>query len=247
MRLILHMAAALLAVIFCWQILVWVMQPPRFILPGPVTVFAALIAQQHYLLTNAAITLVEIALGLLFGTLGGILTALLLSALPGFRQIVWPVMLVLQALPVFAIAPLLVLWFGFGLASKVVMASLIIFFPVASAFADGLQRTNRDLLDAAALTQASPLATLFLVRVPSALPSLGSGLRVAAVFAPIGAVIGEWVGSSQGLGFVMLQANARMQTDTLFAALIILATLTIALRFLVDALAKRLTPWAREG
>lgn len=247
MRLVLHIAAALLAVVLCWQAIVWVMAPPRFILPGPLTVIATLVDEQHYLLANAAITMVEIILGLMFGALAGILTALLVSAVPGFRQIVWPMMLVLQALPVFAIAPLLVLWFGFGLASKVVMASLIIFFPVASAFADGLQRTNQDLLDAAALTQASPLATLFLVRVPSALPALGSGLRVAAVFAPIGAVIGEWVGSSRGLGFVMLQANARMQTDTLFAALIILATLTIVLRFLVDALAKRLTPWAREA
>lgn len=166
---------------------------------------------------------------------------------PRGRSIVWPLLLVLQALPVFAIAPLLVLWFGFGLASKVVMASLVIFFPVASSFADALRRTSQDLLDAAALTQATPLATLFLIRVPSALPGLGSGLRVAAVFAPIGAVIGEWVGASRGLGFVMLQANARMQADTLFAALIILAVLTIVLRFLVDAFAARLTPWVQAS
>ena len=111
-------------------------------------------------------------------------------------------MLVLQALPVFAIAPLLVLWFGFGLASKVVMASLIIFFPVASAFADGLQRTNQDLLDAATLTQASPLATLFLVRVPSALPALGSGLRVAAVFAP------SALSSANGLALRVVSASS---------------------------------------
>jgi putative hydroxymethylpyrimidine transport system permease protein len=247
MRLVFHMAAAMLAVALCWQAAVWLLEPPRFILPGPGAVVVTLIAQQQYLLSNAAITILEIILGLAFGALAGILTALLVAAVPAFRQIVWPVLLVLQALPVFAIAPLLVLWFGFGLASKVVMASLIIFFPIASAFADALQRTDQDLLDAAALTKATPLATLFLVRVPSALPGLASGLRVAAVFAPIGAVIGEWVGSSRGLGFVMLQANARMQTDTLFAALIILAALTIVLRFLVDALARRLTPWARAA
>ncbi|QND54101.1 ABC transporter permease [Phyllobacterium sp. 628] len=244
---IVRITAALLAVLLCWQMAVWLLQPPRFILPAPGSVLSALIEQRNYLFANAAITVLEILLGLFFGVIAGILTALLVAALPGFGQIVWPVLLVLQALPVFAIAPLLVLWFGFGLASKVVMASLIIFFPVASAFADALRRTSQELLDAAALTQATPLATLLLVRVPSALPGLGSGLRVAAVFAPIGAVIGEWVGASRGLGFVMLQANARMQTNTLFAALIILAALTIILRFLVDAFAARLTPWVQAS
>ena len=244
MRLVIRIAGALFAVAMCWQAAIWLFQPPNFILPAPAAVSGALVVQRHYLAASASITLAEIGLGLLCGALGGIATALLLATVPAFRHLVWPLLIVLQALPVFAIAPLLVLWFGFGLASKVVMASLIIFFPVASAFADGLQRTSRDLLDAAALTQATPLATLLHVRVPSALPALASGLRVAAVFAPIGAVIGEWVGASRGLGFVMLQANARMQTDLLFAALFILAALTLALRFLVDALTRRIAPWA---
>lgn len=246
MRVITRIVAALVAVAVCWQAVIWLFQPPRFILPAPVAVFTKLAEQRHYLALNAGITIAEIVIGLLCGALAGVLTALLLAATPAFRHVVWPLLLVLQAMPVFAIAPLLVLWFGFGLVSKVVMASLIIFFPIASAFADGLQRTNQELLDAAALTQATPLAILFHVRVPSALPALASGLRVAAVFAPIGAVIGEWVGSSRGLGFVMLQANARMQTDTLFAALFILAALTLVLRFLVDAMTRRLAPWARE-
>jgi putative hydroxymethylpyrimidine transport system permease protein len=247
MGMIVRITGAVLAVLLCWQLAVWALQPPRFILPGPGSVIAALIEQRSYLFGNAAITVLEILLGLFFGIIAGILIALFVAGLPGFGQIIWPLLLVLQALPVFAIAPLLVLWFGFGLASKVVMAALVIFFPVASAFADGLRRTNQDLLDAAGLTQATPLQTLFLIRLPSALPALGSGLRVAAVFAPIGAVIGDWVGASRGLGFVMLQANARMQTDTLFSALIILAVLTIVLRFLMDAFAARLTPWVQAS
>ncbi|MCE3519603.1 ABC transporter permease, partial [Escherichia coli] len=145
MRMLVRIAGALLAVLACWQLAVWMLQPPRFILPGPGSVIASLVEQQHYLLSNAAITVLEIVLGLFFGAIAGILVALLVAGLPGFGQIVWPLLLVLQALPVFAIAPLLVLWFGFGLASKVVMASLIIFFPVASSFADGLRRTSQDL------------------------------------------------------------------------------------------------------
>jgi putative hydroxymethylpyrimidine transport system permease protein len=156
------------------------------------------------------------------------------------------VVLVLQASPVFVLAPLFVLWFGFGMASKVAMTTLIIFFPVASAFADGLRRIPAEIIDAARLVAAGPWRILFEIRVPLAMPALVSGLRVAAPLAPLGAVIGEWVGASAGLGFVMVQANARMQTDTVFAAMAVLAALALALRAAVDALAPRLAPWADE-
>lgn len=192
-------------------------------------------------------TLAEIVLGLLLGSAAGIAIALAVAAIPGAMQFAWPVILVIQALPVFAVAPLLVLWFGFGMASKVVMAALIIFFPVASAFADGLRRTEKEILESAELLGASRWRVLWRIRVPLGLPGLVSGLRVAAPVAPLGAVIGEWVGASAGLGFVMLQANARVQTDVLFAVIIILAVLTLALRFAVDQLADLLVPWAKEG
>jgi putative hydroxymethylpyrimidine transport system permease protein len=229
-----------------WQAIVIAFAPPRYILPAPLDVAAAFHRQPLYLLDNALVTLAEIAAGFMAGTLAGIVTALGVASFPRLGRAVWPIVLVLQAFPVFVIAPLLVLWFGFGIASKVVMTSLIIFFPVASAFADGLRRTPPEIVDAAALTPASHRQTLFLLRVPLAIPALVSGLRVAAPLAPLGAVIGEWVGASAGLGFVMVQANARMQTDTVFAAMAVLAALALALRAAVDALAPRLAPWADE-
>ncbi|MGH6760646.1 MAG: ABC transporter permease [Phyllobacterium sp.] len=247
MPLLRSILGGMVTVLAVWQLAIWAVTPPRFMLPAPLDVLKTLFIRHEFLFGQAWITLVEIVLGLLFGSLAGIAVALLVTAFPRFGNMAWPSVLVLQALPVFAIAPLLVLWFGFGLASKVVMASLIIFFPIASAFADGIRRTHRDLLDAAALTQATSLDILWLVRVPSALPSLVSGFKMAAVFAPIGAVIGEWVGSSAGLGFVMLQANARMQADVLFAALAILAAMTLILRFTVDELTARIAPWARHA
>lgn len=230
-----------------WQSLIWVSAPPHYILPAPLDVFAAFQRQWDYLLANTWVTLGEIAAGLLAGTLLGILTALCVAALPRFGRLVWPVVLVLQAFPVFVIAPLLVLWFGFGMASKVVMTTLIIFFPIASAFADGLRRIPQEILDAAAITEASHWQTLAHIRIPLAVPSLVSGMRVAAPLAPLGAVIGEWVGASAGLGFVMVQANARMQTDTVFAAMAIVVLLTLALRRAVDGVGSHLTPWAAEN
>ena len=229
-----------------WQALVWALSPPRYILPAPLDVAATLLGQWRFLGRHALVTLGEIAAGFAVGTALGLAAALAVVAFPRMGRLAWPMVLVLQAFPVFVLAPLLVLWFGFGMASKVAMTTLIIFFPVASAFADGLRRTAPELVDAAALAAAGPLRILLDIRVPLAMPALISGLRVAAPLAPLGAVIGEWVGASAGLGFVMVQANARMQTDTVFAAMAVLAALALGLRAAVDALAPRLAPWADE-
>jgi putative hydroxymethylpyrimidine transport system permease protein len=228
-----------------WQALILLLSPPAYILPAPLDVLQTLAGRWRFMLPHAGLTLTETVLGLLCGSAAGALTAFLTAALPRLGKLVWPLILVLQALPVFAIAPLLVIWFGFGLVSKIAMTSLIIFFPVASAFADGIARTEPAILDACALTHASRWQTLTLIRLPLALPALVTGLRIAAPLAPLGAVVGEWVGASGGLGFLMIQANARMQTADVFAALTILAALTLLLRALVDQLAGCLPVWAR--
>jgi putative hydroxymethylpyrimidine transport system permease protein len=129
------------------------------------------------------------------------------------------------------------------MASKIAMAVLIIFFPVTSSFYSGMRRTDPDLLELARIMGARPLAILRLIVIPSALPSFAAGVRVAAAVAPIGAVVGEWVGSSVGLGYFMLHANARMQIDLMFAALTVLATVSLLLYFLIDHLLDRLIYW----
>lgn len=233
-----------LVLLALWQGAVLLLALPPFILPGPARVAASLSENAGFLAYHFAITLTEILAGLAAGTALGIASAMAVALSRGAGRYVLPVMVVSQALPVFAIAPLLVIWLGFGMASKVVMAMLIIFFPVASAFLDGLRRTDPGLVDLAAIMGATRWQSFALIRVPAALPGLASGLRVAAAVAPIGAVVGEWVGASAGLGFVMLQANARMQTDLVFAALIGLAVMALLLRALVDRAARRLVPWA---
>ncbi len=148
---------------------------------------------------------------------------------PAARSLIRPALVLTQALPVFALAPILTLWLGYGLWSKVLMAVLIIYFPVASAFFDGLMRTPAGWLDLARVMGAPKARVLWHMRVPAAIPSLASGLRLAAVYAPIGAIIGEWVGASQGLGYLMLLANGRAKIDLMFAALIVLAAMTLIL------------------
>ena len=230
-----------------WEGFVRWTQVPPFLLPSPLRVWNVLWTRWDILVWHAGTTATEILLGLLLGSLLGIGTALLLSAWRGGRRWILPLLIASQAIPVFAIAPLLTLWLGFGLGSKIAMATMIIFFPVATAFYDGLRRTEPGWLDLATTLGASRAAILWRVRVPAALPALASGLRVAAAVAPIGAVVGEWVGASSGLGYVMLQANGRSQTDVMFAALAILAAMAMALWFLTDLLLRRLLPWQPDA
>lgn len=243
MKAVLRTAVTLAVLILLWQGLVWATGVPRYILPGPLPVAEALQRQAPLLLQHGLTTLAEILLGLGCGVLLGGLSALSLASFRTARRWLMPLLVVSQAIPVFALAPLLVLWLGYGMASKVAMATLIIYFPVTATFFDGLRRTDPGWLDLARTMGADPRAVLLTIRLPAALPAFWSGLRVAAAVAPIGAVIGEWVGSSAGLGYLMLHANARMQIDLLFAALVVLGGFAVALYAAVDALARRALPW----
>ncbi|QUS37171.1 ABC transporter permease [Falsirhodobacter algicola] len=229
---------ALLVGVGLWQAAVLVLDMPPFILPGPARTAAALWENRALLANHGVITLTEVLLGLTLGVGLGGLTALLLAAMPRVAAVLGPILVFSQAVPVFALAPVFTLWFGYGLGSKVAMALLIIYFPVTSAFLDGLRATPAPWVDQARIMGASPRRILWCVRMPAALPALLSGLRLAAVYAPIGAIIGEWVGASRGLGYLMLLANGRAKIDLMFAAILVVAAMAIGLHRAVDTLAR---------
>lgn len=234
-------ALAMVVLVCGWQFVVMITGVAPFILPSPLKVAVAIWEYREILLQNAWVTFGEVVIGMIIGSVFGILTALLLTISEPARAILRPILVFSQAIPVFALAPVLTLWFGYGILSKIVMTVLIIYFPVASAFFDGLMKTPQGYLDLAQTMGANRLRLLWHIKFRSALPSLGSGLRLASVYAPIGAVIGEWVGASKGLGYLMLLANGRSKIDLLFASVIVLAMLTVALHLLIDQLAQRLT------
>ncbi|MGG7567974.1 ABC transporter permease [Rhodovulum sp. DZ06] len=236
-------AAVLLA---AWALAVELTGVKRFILPGPDLVAETFWKSRALIAEHAVYTLAEVAAGLALGLGFGAATALLLAQSSAGRIVLRPILVFSQALPFFALAPLLTLWMGFGAAPKITMAVLFIFFPVTSAFYDGLTRTPPALLDMARVMGASERAVLWRLKIPAALPGLGSGLRLAAVYAPLGAVIGEWVGAGRGLGYLMLLANGRVKTDLLFAAVITVGVMSVTLYLLASVLADRMERWA-EG
>lgn len=236
--------AITIGLLFIWQMLVLMFHLPVYILPSPIVVLKAWFHYRHTLLHEMIPTIIESLIGLILGSLFGILSALIMAYFKPVKQWFLPVLLISQALPTFAIAPLLVVWFGYGIASKIITAMMMLFFPITSNFYDGLNQTKQIWIDLATTMNASPKQILWRIKIPAALPSLASGLRIAATIAPIGAVIGEWVGASQGLGYLMLNANARMQIDLMFAALITITAWTIFLYFTIDFGLKKAITWA---
>ena len=247
MRSAIYTAAALGAVIIVWQAIISLTGLPGYILPAPMRVLNTLWNSRALIGEHALVTLLEVVIGLSIGAGLGVITAIQLAMSPSARLFLRPILVFSQALPVFALAPILTLWLGYGLGSKIAMAVLIIFFPVTSAFFDGLMNTPRGYLDLAQTMGASTRHIMLKIRIPAALASLASGLKLAAVYAPIGATIGEWVGSSQGLGYLMLLANGRVKTDLMFAAMLTLGVMSVTLYALISMALRRLIDYERPS
>ena len=232
-----------IVIIVFWYINCLLFELPSFILPSPDLVAIALFNNFFEILNHSSITLLEILLSLFFGIVLGSFFAVLISLSERLKRWIMPLLLASQSIPVFALAPILVLWFGYGISSKVVIGTIIVFFPIASNFSDALNKIPKEYIHAGQTLGFSELQIFNLIKLPNALPGLFSGIRVGACFAPIGAVVGEWIGGSHGLGSYMIYSNARLQIDNMFAALIILIVITISLYHLIDLILKKLIWW----
>lgn len=226
-----------------WQILVILTDIPRFILPSPLDIGKALVQNHKIIRENALVTFSEVLAGMFLGVMIGVTSAIGLMMSPVVQRLVMPLLIFSQSIPIFALAPIITLWLGYGVASKIAVTVLMIFFPVVSTFLDGLRNTDPTLTEAAAGLGAKPFTVLIHIRIPAAFPALASGLTLAAVYAPIGAILGEWVGASKGLGYLMLLANGRAKVDLMFAALFVLSIFTMLLYICTSWVSRRLASW----
>lgn len=231
------------AMVGAWEVIVKLQDIPHYILPPPSEVLATLVEKRGVFLRHGGVTVLEVLAGGALGVGVGMLlgTALFFSA--PLEKAVYPLLITSQNVPVFAIAPLLVVWFGYGLWSKVVMAAIIVFFPITLAALNGLKRTDPDLVRLFRTMGATRGQILCKLRFPSALPALFAGLKLSAVYATVGAVIGEWVGAGAGLGYLMLSANAQLRIAMVFGAILCLTPIGLLLLGLVTWLERLLLPW----
>jgi putative hydroxymethylpyrimidine transport system permease protein len=242
-KIIHQVTMSLLALIAIWYAIILYWQLPNYILPTPWQVLHCLYQQIHLIIQQLMFTLFEIIISLLLGIVIGSLAAFIIAFYQPLARWMLPMMIISQAIPIFALAPLFVIWFGYGMSAKIVTGVLMIFFPITSALFDGLKQTDNNWLNLASTMRASKWRSFIIIRIPAALPSLACGIRIATVIAPLGAIVGEWVGASQGLGYLMLNANARMQIDLMFACVTIIMLLSLVLYFSIDHCLKYFIFW----
>ncbi|WP_129336528.1 ABC transporter permease [Cellulomonas endophytica] len=237
--------ALLAALLLAWQLLPPALGTPTYVVPVLSDVLAALVdpaALPRYLEHGAA-TMTEVLLGLGIGVVLGLGLALALAQLPRVYAVVFPYVVAIESIPKVAVAPLFVIWFGFGLPSKVVVVVLLAFFPVLVNAIHGLRSVDRDQLDLFRVNGATPWQIRVRLMLPAALPQIFSGLELGVANAMIGAIVAEFVGAQKGLGVLILQAQGRMETPAVFALLIILSALGIALNVLVRTLRRVVISW----
>ena len=236
-------ALFVLIILMLWEIFVRIMTVPVFILPPPSTIFTTALIQAPLIFPHAVITFTEILMGIGLALCTAIPLAVLMFAKPAVEKTLAPFLVASQAIPVFALAPLLVVWLGYGIASKVFMAWLIIFFPICISLLEGLKSCDPEFKILFRLMGASFFKTLQLLYWPWALPRFFAGLKVGVTVATIGAVIGEWLGAQQGLGFLMIHSNARLRVDLVFAAILWLTAMGLLMWWVVGIIEKRIIKW----
>jgi putative hydroxymethylpyrimidine transport system permease protein len=239
-------AALLSAFVAVWQGAASLDSVDDLTLASPVETFEALRDDRSLLWDNALVTLEEVLLGLAVSGAAGVLFAVAMHLFRPLRDAAYPLLIASQAIPVVVLAPIFVLAFGYGIGPKLAIVALICFFPITVNLLDGLRAVEPELLKLMRSLGASRLRTLRSVELPAALPSLFSGLKIAAAVSVIGAVFGEWAGADEGLGRLVLLGNNQLQTPRVYAGIVILTLLAVAL-FALTALAERVTcPWNRK-
>jgi len=241
-------ALFLLAMIAVWEAVIRAFDVPKYLFPAPSQVALALRDDwSAYLAPATWVTMNEIVLGFVIAAVTGVALAIILHMFGPLRRAVYPLLIGSQTIPIVVLAPILVIVLGFGLTPKLVIIALICFFPIVVNGLDGLRSVDDEFIHMMRTLDASRWAIFKRIEFPSALPAIFSGLRVAATFAAIGAVFGEFSGASAGLGYVIQQATPNLQTARIFGAIVILSLIAFALFALVSLLERIFVPWAPRG
>ena len=238
-----HPIVFVLAVLGLWWLVTEMEWVAPFIIPSPGDTWNAFADNVPYLAQHTWVTTYETVIGFVIAVVVGLVVAVLMVYSKGLEQTLYPVILFAQVIPKIAIAPLFIVWLGFGAGPKILVAVLMAFFPVVISGLAGLRSVDPEILQLTSSMGASRFKTFLKVRLPAALPELLSGLKGAATLAVTGAVVGEFVGANEGLGYVILQANGNLDTAMLFAALIIMSLMGVILFGIIQIAEKFLIPW----
>jgi NitT/TauT family transport system permease protein len=237
----------LIVLLLLWEAVVDLFNINSQVLPAPSAIFLAYLGHAGILIPHILTTLIETLLGLIFAVILGVLVAILLRFSLLVRKALYPLLIISQTIPIIALAPLLLIWFGFTILPKVIIVTLVCFFPITVAFADGMEKVNPQIITLLQSMKATRLQILFLAELPGALPSFFSGLRIASAYSVTGAIVGEYVGGYQGLGIYMQSAAHSYAVVLVFVVIIITSLLSIILFGGVVLLEKIFVPWNQKN
>ena len=236
-------ALTIVVLLVLWQIVVVLNIVPNYLVPSPYQVFLALMRDAALLASHTLVTLEESLLGLAIGVVIGFVIAVLMDRFDAFS----PLITVSQTIPVVAIAPLLVLWMGFGILPKVVLVAISTFFPVTVALISAFRSVDSDVIDLMRTMGAHRVQIFRHVKLPAAVRQFFSGLQISVTYAVIGAVIAEWLGGDMGLGVYMTRVRKAFAYDRMFAAIVVVSALSLLLMWLVGLLKTQFMPWDKQS
>lgn len=236
----------ILAVLVFWEGAVRVLQIPLYVLPSPIAVVQALISESSELCGHALVTTGEALLGIVIAFVLSLVLGTLMDSFPAIRSSLYPILVVTQTVPMIVMAPILIIYMGFGMAPKILTVVLMCFFPVAVSFADGLARVNEEYVHLVRSYGAGKWKAYWLVKIPAAIPELLSGMKVAATYSISGAVVGEWLGSQKGLGYYLLRVKNSYMLDKVFACVIFIIVLSLCMNGLTRLIAWVTMPYERK-
>lgn len=231
------------ALFVAWEASSHLFRIPRYILPPPSGIWADLVKRYPRMLDAAVTTTGEIVLGFAIAVVVSIPMAVVVSYSRAIERTIFPIIIALQIIPKIAIAPLFIVWFGFGLMPKLLLVFLLSFFPILVSSITGLKSVPRDILDLARSTGTTELLVFRKIRLPHALPSIFTGLKVAATLATTAAIVAEFVASDRGLGYLLLEFNGNLETGLVFATVIGLSLIGITLYTMVEFVERRVVSW----
>lgn len=237
-------AMAIIFILILWQILCSVNIVPAYMLPSPVQVIQAFIEDFSLLMQHSLVTLSEAAIGLAIGIGGGFLLSVIMEHFSLLYRTLYPVLIITQTIPTVAIAPLLVLWLGYGIAPKVTLIVIMTFFPIAIGLLDGYKEADRDAIRLMQAMGASRLQIFWYIKIPGSLSHFFAGLRLSVSYGIVGAVIAEWLGGFAGLGVYMTRVKKSYAYDKMFAVIFLITIISLILMKCVDILQKKVTPWS---
>ncbi len=236
----------ILVLLLLWELLCRTTAIPEFILPSPSAIIYSLTTNYTLITSHAITTMIAVAGGLVLAVTVALLAALAMDRWLLIKRALFPLLVISQAVPIFALAPLMLIWFGVGLAPKIFIVALVCFFPLAVSLVEGLDQVNPEEIELMQIMQAGSWMIMQQVKFPSALPYFFSGLKIAATYSVLGAIIGEWLGARSGLGIYMLRAKNSFQTSDVFASIIIVVILSLLLFKAVEIAGFVVMPWRRE-